>query len=194
MTVPEPPPGDLLASGPDHPPRRRWGAPGSGRPAGVRRWARVAAAGVAVAVVLAGLRVSTGGPGDRPAVRAAGTSAPAAPTPTPPFDRLPGRTPIPVPAQTGDALSGPLPPTGPVSKVAAGRAVDLVLGRYCADPGTYTYTLGPDSDGRAQDWHHVDVLVFSLNQGGAGPALRFFLDWAGTSYRWLGFLALLNGC
>jgi hypothetical protein len=168
---------------------RRWWA---GRSARTRRWVRVVAAVAGIAVVLALLRAGTAGsPGP---VRAAGSSAPAAPTPTPPFDRLPGRTPIPEPAQTGDALSGPLPPTGPLGKAAAGRAADLVLGRYCAHPRTYTYTLGADSNGRAQDWHHVDVLVFSLLQGGTGPALRFFLDWDGTAYRWLGFLALLDGC
>ena len=53
---------------------------------------------------------------------------------TPPYDRLPGRTPIPVPAQTGDGLSGPLPAIGGLDKRAAAAAVDLVLGRYCLDP------------------------------------------------------------
>jgi hypothetical protein len=178
---------DLLSSGPERPRRaaRIWR----------RRSVRAAAVILVTAAALLLLR-STVDPSpstvDPPV--AAGTPATAPPRPTPPFDRLPGRTPIPEPAQTGDALSGRLPGTGPLGKSAAGRAVDLVLGRYCADPAVYTYTLGPDTDGRAADWHHVDVAVFSLERSGAGPALRLFLDWAGSSYRWLGFLNLLFGC
>jgi hypothetical protein len=116
------------------------------------------------------------------------------PPPTPPYDRLPGRTPIPAPAQTGDGLSGPLPATGGPDKRAAVAAVDLVLGRYCLDPGRYTFTLDPDHDGTREDFHHVDVLVFRLDGSGNGPDLRLILDWAGRSYRWIGFLDLLDGC
>jgi hypothetical protein len=123
-----------------------------------------------------------------------GPAAPLPPRPTPPFDRLPGRTPIPAPAQTGDGLSGPLPAIGGPDKRAAGVAVDLVLGRYCLDPGRYTFTLDPDHDGTREDFHHVDVLVFRLDGSGNGPDLRLILDWAGRSYRWIGFLNLLDGC
>ena len=119
---------------------------------------------------------------------------PLPPRPTPPYDRLPGRTPIPAPAQTGDGLSGPLPAIGGPDKRAAAAAVYLVLGRYCLDPKRYTFTLDPDHDGSWPDWHHVDVLVFRLDGSGSGPDLRLFLDWAGRSYRWLGFLDLLDGC
>ena len=73
-------------------------------------------------------------------------------------------------------------------------AVYLVLGRYCLDPGGYTFTLDPDHDGTREDYHHVDVLVFRLASSGSGPDLRLILDWAGRSYRWLGFLNLLDGC
>lgn len=124
----------------------------------------------------------------------AGPTARLPPRPTPPFDRLPGRTPIPEPVQTGDGLSGPLPAIGGPDRRTAGAAVDLVLGRYCLDPRRYTFTLDPDRDGTRLDWHHVDVLVFGLTRSGSGPALRLFLDWAGRSYRWLGFLNLLDGC
>ena len=120
------------------------------------------------------------------------TSGP--PGPTPPYDRRPGRTPIAAPAQTGDGLSGLLPATGGPDKRAAGSAVALVLGRYCLDPSGYTFTVDPDRDGTREDYHHVDVLVFRLDGSGAGPALRLILDWAGRSYRWLGFLTLLDGC
>lgn len=123
-----------------------------------------------------------------------GPTASLPPRPTPPYDRLPGRTPIPVPAQTGDGLSGPLPVIGGPDKRAAGSAVDLVLGRYCLDPGGYTFTLDPDHDGTREDYRHVDVLVFRLDGSGSGPALRLILDWAGRWYRWIGFLNLLAGC
>ncbi len=116
------------------------------------------------------------------------------PRPTPPYDRLPGRTPIPVPAQTGDGLSGPLPAVGGPDKRAAAAAVGLVLGRYCLDPAGYTFTLDPDHDGTREDWHHADVLVFRLNGSGSGPDLRLILNWDGRSYRWLGFLNLRDGC
>lgn len=116
------------------------------------------------------------------------------PRPTPPYDRRPGRTPIPEPAQTGDGLSGPLPAIGGPDKRAAAAAVYLVLGRYCLDPGGYTFTLDPDHDRTREDYHHVDVLVFRLAGSGSGPDLRLILDWAGRSYRWIGFLNLLDGC
>jgi hypothetical protein len=182
---------DLLTSGPERPRRvgRIWR----------RRGARLAVAVLATAAALVLFRstVDMSGSGvDQPAVAGpaalATTSGP--PRPTPPYDRRPGRTPIPEPAQTGDALSGPLPGVGGPDKRAAGASVDLVLGRYCLDPGRYTFTLDPDRDGTRADWHHVDVLVFGLGDSGSGPALRLFLDWTGRSYRWLGLLTLLDGC
>ena len=123
-----------------------------------------------------------------------GPAVPLPPRPTPPFDRLPGRTPNPEPAQTGDGRCGPPPAIGGPDKRGAGGAVDLVLGRYCLDPKGYTFTLDPDHDGTREDFHHVDVLVFRLDGSGNGPALRLILDWAGRSYRWIGFLNLLDGC
>lgn len=181
---------DLLSSGPERPQQRA-----------VRAWRRRSIR-VAAVVVLAGaalllLRstVDTGSPGaSRSTVDRSVAATP--PRPTPPFDRLPGRTPIPAPAQTGDGLSGPLPAIGGPDKRAAGVAVGLVLGRFCLDPRRYTFTLTPDGTLGHPDWRHVDVLVFGLDDSGSGPELQLFLDWAGDdrAYRWLGFLNLLDGC
>jgi hypothetical protein len=159
----------------------------------------VAAVVVLAAAALPLLRstVDTGTPGaSRSTVDRSGAATSLPPRPTPPFDRLPGRTPIPAPAQTGDGLSGPLPAVGGPDERAAGVAVGLVLGRFCLDPRRYTFTLTPDGTTRRPDWRHVDVLVFGLDGSGSGPELRLFLDWAedGRSYRWLGFLTLLDGC
>jgi hypothetical protein len=180
---------DLLTSGPDRPRRvaRIWR----------RRSVRLAAVVLVTAAALLLLRSTmdtTPSGVARSTVDNPRPVVPLPPRPTPPFDRLPGRTPIPEPAQTGDALSGPLPATGGPDKRAAGAAVDLVLGRYCLDPGGYTFTLDPDHDGTRENYHHVVVLVFRLDGSGSGPDLRLTLDWTGRSYRWLGFLNLRDGC
>ena len=127
---------------------------------------------------------------DRPA--AAATTTP--PPPPPSFDRLPGRTPIPDPAQTGDVLSGPLPAVGPPTASVARQAIGLVLGRYCADPDRFALRLEPDTDGAAADYHHVDVFVTDLLHSDSGPSMRLILDYQSGAYRWLGPLTLLRGC
>jgi len=181
---------DLLSSGPERPPQRAsrvWR----------RRSARLAAIVLVAAAALLLLKSTVDSPPSgvaRSAVDDPSPAVPLPPQPTPPYDRLPRRTPIPEPAQTGDGLSGPLPAIGGPDKHAAVAAVYLVLGRYCLDPKRYTFTLDPDHDRSRPDWHHVDVLVFRLDGSGSGPDLRLFLDWAGRSYRWLGFLDLLDGC
>jgi hypothetical protein len=187
---------DLLASGPPEQP----GRPPAARPwrARVRRlWgrpdARVAAVLLVVAVALVVLR-STVDPQPRPRALPAPlpTSAPV-PTITP-LDGLPGRTPIPAPAQTGDLLSGPLPVTGPVGRTAARAAAGLVLGRFCADLTRYVVELRPDTDGVKEDYHHLFVLVTDRDLTDSGPGMQLSLDWQVRSYRWLGPLTLLNGC
>jgi hypothetical protein len=197
---------DLLSSGPRRPrraaglrrrltPLGRWLAPVGRRlaPYWRRRGVR-AGIGVLVAiVVLALLRftadVSRPVPAPRPA---------AAPeTPLPPaetFDRLPGRTPIPAPAQTGDLLSGPLPAMAAPTAVTARQAAGLVLGRYCPDLSRFSIELKPDTDGRNADYHHLFVLVTDVLFTDSGPALQLSLDWEGRNYRWLGPLTLLRGC
>jgi hypothetical protein len=183
---------DLLSSGPERPPQRA-------SRAWRRRSVRLAAVLLVAAATLLLFRSTVDSPPSgvaRSAVDDRGPAVPLPPQPTPPYDRLPGRTPIPEPAQTGDGLSGPLPAIGGPDKRAAGAAVDLVLGRYCLEPRRYIYTLEPDRDTSRADWRHVDVLVFRLTDSGSGPAQRIFLDWAedGRSYRWLGFLDILDGC
>lgn len=126
---------------------------------------------------------------DRP--RAA-TATPPPPPPT--FDRLPGRTPIPDPAQTGDLLSGPLPPIGPPTAAVAHRAIGLVLGRYCADLDRFTVELRPDVDGPVFDYHHLDALVTDQLFTDSGPAMELTLDYQDRAYRWLGPLTLMRGC
>lgn len=182
---------DLLSSGPERPrgEHRIWR----------RRGVRVAVVVVAAAAALVLLRSTVHtGPStvDRPVAQGS-TAAPrpVAPLPTPPFDRRPGRTPIPAPAAAGDALSGPLPATGALGRPAAVRAAALVLGRYCLNPQGYAATMGPGRRGAAEDWHHVDVLVFSLERSNSGPVQRLALDWDGRSaYRWRGSGTLLTGC
>jgi hypothetical protein len=63
----------------------------------------------------------------------------------PPYDQLPGRTPIPAPrlvSQDGQRVVGEVPVFAPApSEVAARKAVDLVIGRYCRDPGAHSVQL-----------------------------------------------------
>jgi hypothetical protein len=175
---------DLLSSGPPRPRRvaRVWR----------RRSVRVGAA-VLVAVVAFVLLRLTAAPAPRSTVeRAAAATVTRPPPPT--FDRLPGRTPIPEAAQTGDLLSGPLPVLGQPTEAVARRAAGLVLGRYCADLSRFTVALEPDTDGRSPDYHHLDVLVTDLLYTDSGPAMRLTLDFDGRAYRWLGPLTLLGGC
>lgn len=153
---------------------------------------RVGAAGLTALAALVLLRFTVDTPRstvDRP--RAA-TATPPPPPPT--FDRLPGRTPIPDPAQTGDLLSGPLPSIGPPTEASAREAVGLVLGRYCADLARFTVELQPDTDGRNPDYHHLDALVTDRLFTDSGPAMRLTLDYHERAYQWLGPLTLLRGC
>lgn len=117
------------------------------------------------------------------------------PPPAPPsFDRLPGRTLIPDPAQTGDLLSGPLPSIGPPTAAVARQAVGLVLGRYCAELDRFTVQLLPDTDGPAADYHHLDALVTDRLFTDSGPAMQLTLYYQDRAYRWLGPLTLMRGC
>ncbi len=63
----------------------------------------------------------------------------------PPYDQLPGRTPIPAPrlvSQDGQRVVGEVPVFAPApSEVAARKAVDLVIGRYCRDPDAHSVQL-----------------------------------------------------
>lgn len=178
---------DLLSSGPGRPRRelRIW------RRRGVRVVVVVLAA--AAAALLLRSTVDTRPSGvDRP-VPAGSPAVP--PRPLPPFDRSPGRTPIPAPTRAGGQLTGALPPPvrGP-DRAAAVRAVGLVLGRYCVEPRAYAYTLGSDEPARPEDWRRVIVLLFQLERGGNAPSLQLQLTWTGRAYRWSGPAGLLDGC
>lgn len=179
-----------MSSGPERPARavRAWR----------RRDLRVAAV-VLVAAAVAVLFARSGtDPSPAEAARRAALSATPTPTPTParvpPFDHEPGRTPIPPPTRAGDRLTGDLPETGPPSRAAADRAIQLVLGRYCADPAAYAYPLGPEAVGVAQDWRHLTVALFRIERGASTPSLMLTLDRAGSAYRWTGPAGLLTGC
>jgi hypothetical protein len=152
----------------------------------------VAAAVLVAAAALVLARVSLA---DRPPGRSAADRSPV-PTATattppaqrPPYDRRPGRTPIPEPTQLGDQLSGALPAVGGPDRRAAQRAADLVLGRYCAQPGRYTFSLSSDDGYR-------EVRVFLVDLGRSdGPVQQWGLIWTGASYRWFGPLFLAGGC
>jgi hypothetical protein len=163
---------DLLSSGPQRPPEPTASRLGRARRLLRHRSTRVAAVVLVAAAALAVLQATV-----RPERRVVGPGAP-----------------IPAPAQTGDLLSGPLPSTGPPSRDAAARATALVLGRYCADPGRYEFTLDPDADGTHDDFHHLNVLVADRQLTDSGPATWLILDWQRTAYRWLGPLTLAGGC
>jgi hypothetical protein len=183
---------DLLSSGQQRPPeprarpwlvraRRLW------RHRGTRAGAVVLVAATALVLLQATVR-----PERRAGERAAGAAATQ--LPAPPFDRRPGRTPIPAPAQTGDLLSGPLPFTGPPSRASAARAAALVLGRYCADLGRYGFTVEPYADERSIDFHHLQVVVVDRVLTDSGTDMELSLDWEGDAYRWFGPLTLISGC
>jgi hypothetical protein len=155
---------------------------------------RVAVVVLVTAAVAVPLARSTSDPSPSEVERRAAVSASATPASTPPFDRLPGRTPIPPPVQTGDRLSGTLPETGRPGPVAAMRAIELVLGRFCLDPAAYVYPLGPAAAGVAQDWRHLSVAVFRIERGASTPRLMLTLDWTHVAYSWSGPADLLDGC
>jgi hypothetical protein len=176
---------DLLSSGPPRPRRiaRIWR----------RRRVRVAVAVLVAVAALVVLRFTVGSTRsavDPPA--AAATTTPVGPAT--PLDRLPGRTPIPEPAQTRDLLSGPLPVLGGSSEVAARRAAGLVVGRYCVDLTRFSVAVDPATDGRNADWRHVLVLVTDRLYTDSGPAMQLRLEWDVRTYRWFGPLTLLRGC
>ncbi len=183
---------DLLSSGRQRPPEPR------SRPwvARARRlWGhRATRAGAVVLVAAAALALLLAAHPQRRPVHAAAASPTARPGPAPSFDRRPGRTPIPAPAQTGDLLSGPLPATGAPGRASATRAAGLVLGRYCAEPGRYGLTIEPYTDGRSIDFHHIQVVVVDRVLTDSGTAMLLSLDWEGSGYRWFGPLTLLRGC
>jgi hypothetical protein len=183
---------DLLSSGPRRPPQPR---PRPWLARARRLWRHRAARAGAVALVAAAVLalLLTAHPQRRPE-HAGAPMLTGSPSPAPSFDRRPGRTPIPAPVHTGGLLSGLLPSTGAPSRNAATRAANLVLGRYCAEPGRYGLTIEPYTEDRSIDFHHLDVVVVDRVLTDSGTEMRLSLDWEGRAYRWFGPLSLLNGC
>jgi len=133
-------------------------------------------------------------PAAAPGVAGEPTGAPtglAAVLPRPPYDRLPGRTPIPRPMALdgGKVLRGPLPAVGPAGQRAATASAELVLGRYCRRPGKYAVALDPE-DG----WRRLRALAVRTDRSTDPPWVVLELVWTGRSYRWTGGTVQLEMC
>lgn len=197
--------GEVLESGPERPQggvdwlardvRRWWRGVGSATP--WRRRAIAATATLAAAGVLVALRA---GAPSVPLEEAAAGDAASAPViiygrarlQPPPFDRLPGRTPIPTPSPVGrpaEAVRGALPATGPVGEEAARDASRLVLGRYCRWPRGYQVQLEPK-----RSWHEVTATILSRTYVGSRRLTTLQLRWTGHAYSWQGWPAELARC
>ncbi|HEU4349833.1 MAG TPA: hypothetical protein VFR35_18800 [Actinoplanes sp.] len=186
---------DVLSSGPERP-----AGPSGSR--AVDAWRRALARrsrqrGVRRGVAVVAVLVAAGGlgalrSGTDPAVPVSPPAAGAPEVgslPTPPFDRQPGRVPIPAPTHAGWYVRGTLPPTGPPGRAAAERATQLVLGRFCARPERYALSIAPE-----RSWRSVEVFGFGLDRGGDPPGIRLRLSWTGTSYEWTGAAIDLSIC
>ncbi len=201
--------GDMLESRPERPPaesglqrvvrqaRRRWRAAATTGP--WRRRAVAATAAVAAAGAVVALRAGAPAVPIEQAQAAAGsTSGPViiygrARMQPPPFDRLPGRTPIPMPSPIGrpaEAVRGTLPATGPgPAEEAARDAARLVLGRYCRYPRAYQVTLTA-----RQGWREVTATVDRRAWAGERRLTTLRLRWTGAVYAWQGRPAELARC
>ncbi len=199
----------MLESGPERPPAesglqrvvrdaRRWwragGASGPWRRRAVAATAAVAAAGAVVALRAGAPAV----PVEQAQAAAGSTSGPViiygrARMQPPPFDRLPGRTPIPMPSPIGrpaEAVRGTLPATGPAPAEEAARdAVRLVLGRYCRYPRAYQVTLTAQ-----RGWREVTATVDRRAWADERRLTTLRLRWTGAAYAWQGWPAELARC
>ena len=201
--------GDVLESGPERPPaesglqrvvrdaRRWWRADGASGP--WRRRAVAAAAAVAAAGAVVALRAGAPAvPVEQAQAAAGSTSGPViiygrARMQPPPFDRLPGRTPIPMPSPIGrpaEAVRGTLPATGPAPAEEAARdAVRLILGRYCRYPRAYQLTLTAQ-----RGWREVTATVDRRAWADERRLTTLRLRWTGAAYAWQGWPAELARC
>ncbi len=109
----------------------------------------------------------------------------------PPFDRLPGRTPIPAPAAVHPpgTAAGVLPPTGAPGEPAAHAAVRLVVGRYCRWPEAYQVQTD-----RVRTWRAPEALVVRTSYSSSRVVATLQLRWTGRSYAWRGSEAELARC
>jgi hypothetical protein len=201
--------GEVLESGPARPPapsgaarlladaRQRWRGTTADGP--WRRRAVVAAAALAAAGAIVILRAGAPGVPLAEDTAVAGTAhAPAIiygrpRMQPPPFDRLPGRTPIPLPSPIGrpaEAVRGALPATGPMPDEESVReAARLVLGRYCRHPRAYLVLLDPKPG-----WRDVRAIVLRRAYVGDRRLTTLQLRWTGRAYAWQGWPAELARC
>jgi hypothetical protein len=113
----------------------------------------------------------------------------------PPFDRLPGRTPIPQPNSTGidgRTVSGTLPAVGAApNRATATESARLVLGRYCRVPNSLAVRVDPRKPG---DWQAVRARVTRADPHLERVFINLRLRWNGTAYAWIGAPAELVTC
>lgn len=203
---------DLLVSGPERPSgggglgrllraaRRRLRGPGTAAGRSWRRRAVTAVAVLAAAGALLALRARTYPvpPRERPAAAGDGggpvTVYGRSRLQPPPFDRLPGRTPIPLPSPVGgpyeETVRGALPGTGAgPGEQAARSAARLVLGRYCRFPDAYQIQLAGE-----RRWRAATAVVLRQVYVGPRRLATLRLRWTGGAYAWQGSPAELAGC
>jgi hypothetical protein len=201
--------GEVLESGPERPPgesdlarlvtdARRWWR-GTGVAGPWRRRAAAAAAAVAAAGAIVALRAGAPGvPLEETATAADANSGPViiygrARMQPPPFDRLPGRTPIPAPSPLGrpaEAVRGHLPRTGPTPGEESARAATrLVLGRYCRYPRAYLILLES-----ARGWREVTATVLRWAYTESRRLTTVRLHWTDDAYVWHGRPSELARC
>lgn len=116
----------------------------------------------------------------------------------PPFDRLPGRTPIPNPSvDPADRrmVAGPLPRVGDGTPTAANAAAAarLVLGRYCRRPWSYEVATDPVDP----SWRQVRAVATraaTATRPRIVIDLRLRWDPAGRAYAWSGAVPQLDTC
>jgi len=201
--------GEVIESGPERPPTeggverlvgdaRRWwrdlGAAGPWR----RRVVAAAAAAAAAGAIVALRAAAPDLPLEEEAAAAGTPGAPMiiygrARLQPPPFDRLPGRTPIPLPSPVGrpaEVVRGDLPATGTVAgETSARAAARLVLGRYCRYPQAYFVVLDPH-----RDWRKVTATAIRRTYGEPRRLTTLQLEWTGHWYVWQGSPAELAHC
>jgi hypothetical protein len=199
---------DVIVSGPERP-RRRRGRPvlragrsglladNATRLGRVRR--EVSVVVVALAAVAAVMALRTSAAWVEPRERAAAVGSPGPDggqvLPQRPFDRLPGRTPIPAPVllghvgQDGQLVRGRLPAIGGPDRTTAAASGELVLGRYCVEPAMYALSVVPD-----RGWRQVTGFAFRMDRSADPPWVIVHLAWTGRAYVWTGSLSQLHAC
>jgi hypothetical protein len=154
----------------------------------------VALATAVAAVALLGLRASV--PQGTPAAPG-GPPSPVRLVPAPPYDRLPGRTPIPAPSlvgEDGQTIGGELPVFAPApSRLAVRIAVRMILNRFCTEPAVHPVRL---DQGVGASWRSATATASPPPRFPFAdrPMIVIRLSWTGYTYRWRGSLHQLADC